>query len=109
MEYTVIPDKPVNSDGSRSLGLSYLFFDQNGNPLNAEYMMGAYGTEIDPIDGKQAFAISHDGNPLPETVTAITFVPRGQIERMENEPSNDYYLRVKDAADEDRCFTVELR
>ena len=109
VEYTVIPDKPVNSDGSQSLGLSYLFFDQDGNPLNAEYMMGAYGTEIDPIDGKQAFAISHDGNPLPETVTAITFVPRGQIERMENEPSNDYYLRVKEAADEDQCFTVELR
>lgn len=109
VEYTVIVDRTIDADGLTSLGLSYLFFDQNGNPLNSEYMMGAYGTEIDAIDNKKAFEITHDGNPLPETVTAITFVPRGQMERMENEPSNDYYLRVKEAAEEDRCFTVEIR
>lgn len=109
VEYTVITDQAIDADGSNSLGLSYIFFDQDGNPLDSTYMMDANGAEIDPIDGKQAFEISHDGNPLPETVTAITFVPRGQLERMDNESSIDYYLRVKEAADEDQCFTVEIR
>lgn len=49
IEYDAITDKSVNAE--ESLCLSYLFFAQDGNPLNAEYMMGAYGAEIDPIDG----------------------------------------------------------
>ena len=72
-------------------------------------MLSAYGREIDPIDGKRAFGFTHEGNPLPEAVTAITFVPRGQLERREGESSDDYALRVKAVADAEQCFTVEIQ
>lgn len=109
IEYDVITDKTANVNGLNSLGLAYVFFDQDGNALEPAYIQGAYGTEIEAPEGKQAWRITHDGNPLPETVTAITFVPRGQLERMENEPTQDYLLRVKTAADPAACFTVELK
>ena len=105
----MIPDDASGVTGSNMLGLSYLLFDQDGKPLNAAYMLSAYGREIDPIDGKRAFAFTHDGNPLSEAVTAITFVPRGQTEHREGDSSDDYALRVKAAADADRCFTVKIQ
>lgn len=105
IEYDVIADQSTAVNG---LGLAYIFFDQDGNLLEPDYILGASGTEIDAPEGKQAWNITHDGNPLPESVTAITFVPRGQLERMENEPTKDYLLRVREAADPAACFTVEL-
>ena len=108
IEYDVITEKTANVNGLNSLGVAYVFFDQDGNALEPAYIMGAYGTEIEAPEGKQAWRITHDGNPLPESVTSITFVPRGQLERMENEPTKDYLLRVKEAADPAACFTVEL-
>lgn len=109
LEYDVIPDDASGVTGLNALELSYLLFDQDGKPLNAAYMLSAYGRETDPIDGKRAFGFTHEGNPLPEAVTAITFVPRGQLERREGESSDDYALRVKAAADAEQCFTVEIQ
>ncbi len=109
VEYTVITDQPAGGDGRNGLEVSYLLFDQDGNILSTSYSIGTDGAPVEPVDGKQTFEISHAGNPLPETVTAITFVPRGNLKRMENEPSDDYYLRIKEATDEARCFTVDIR
>ena len=105
IEYDVIAEESAAVNG---LGLAYIFFDQDGNSLEPDYIFGAYGAEVEAPEGKQAWQIAHDGNPLPETVTAITFVPRGQLERMENEPTVNYLMRVKEAADPAACFTVEL-
>ncbi|MBQ8507143.1 MAG: DUF4179 domain-containing protein [Clostridia bacterium] len=108
IEYDVITDK-TDINGANGLGLAYIFLDQDGNLLEPAYIQGAYGNEFEAPAGKQAWHISHDGNPLPESVTSITFVPRGQLERRENEPTNDYLLRVKEAADPAQCFTIDLK
>lgn len=107
IEYDVISDA-ADISGLYGLDLSYIFFDQDGNSLEPEYIFGASGNEIEAPDGKQAWQIIHDGNPLPETITSITFVPRGNLERRENEATVDYLLRVKEAANPAACFTVEL-
>ena len=109
VEYDVVSDQSGDVNDMSSLSLSYVLFDQDGNALEPAYIQGAYGTEIEAPDGMRAWRITHDGNPLPESVTSITFVPRGQLERRENEATKDYLLRVREAADPAACFTVELK
>ena len=107
IEYDVL----TSSDASGILkdGLYYILFDQDGNPLTADYGIGMEGGETEPApDGRRTWNIVHSGNPIPEDVTAITFVPKGTLERMEMESSNDYFLRIKESTDANACFTVNL-
>ena len=53
------------------------------------------------------YLVSAFGNPVPEDVTAITFVPTAQLQRGE-ESSYDYYLRMRDEALPEQCFTIEI-
>ncbi len=107
IEYDVITGADVIS--ILKDGLYYILFDQNGNPLTADYYIGMEGGEKETLsDGRRVWNILHSGNPIPEDVNAITFVPKGTLERMEMEPSNDYFLRIREYADETACFTVAL-
>ena len=79
------------------------------HPLTADYYIGMEGGETEPMpDGRRVWNIIHSGNPIPEDVDAITFVPKGTLERREMESSNDYFLRIREYADETACFTVAL-
>lgn len=107
IEYDVL----TSSDASGILkdGLYYILFDQDGNPLTADYGIGMEGGETEPApDGRRTWNIVHSGNPIPEDVMSITFVPKGTLERMEMESSNDYFLRIRENTDENACFTVNL-
>lgn len=107
IEYDVL----TSSDASGILkdGLYYILFDQDGNPLTADYGICMEGGETEPApDGRRTWNIVHSGNPIPEDVTAITFVPKGTLERMEMESSNNYFLRIKESTDTNACFTVNL-
>lgn len=107
IEYDVVTDE--NAASILKDGLYYILFDQNGNPLTADYYIGMEGGEKEPMsDGRRVWNIVHSGNPIAEDVTAITFVPKGTLERMETEPSNNYFLRIKESADANTCFTVYL-
>ena len=109
IEYDVITEKDFGEGAILKEGLSYLLFDQNGKPLTSDYMIGMEGGKTqDTPDGKHIFNIIHSGNPIPESVTAITFVPKVNLERRDYEPSNDYFLRIKANTDEENCFTVYL-
>ena len=107
IEYDVITASNANS--ILKDGLSYILFDQNGNPLTADCYIGMEGGEKEALpDGRRVWNIIHSGNPIPEDVNAITFVPKGTLERMEMEASNDYFMRIKENADANACFTVNL-
>lgn len=107
IEYDIITD--ANADSILKDGLYYILFDQDGNPLTADYYIGMEGGEKEPLsDGRRVWNIVHSGNPIPEDVTAITFVPKGTLERMEMESSNNYFLRIKESTDANACFTVNL-
>ncbi|MBE5791149.1 MAG: DUF4179 domain-containing protein [Clostridiales bacterium] len=105
IEYDVITGADANS--ILKDGLHYILFDQNGNPLTADYYIGMEGGEKEPLsDGRRVWNILHSGNPIPEDVTQITFVPKGTLERMEMESSNNYFIRIKAATEPESCFTV---
>ncbi len=107
IEYDVITESGADVNSILKDGLYYILFDQNGNPLTADYYIGMEGGETEPLpDGRRVFNILHSGNPIPEDVNAITFVPKGTLERREMEPSNDYFNRIKAAAEPESCFTV---
>lgn len=109
IEYDVLTDRAHDASGILADGLYFILFDQNGRPLTSDYGIGMEGGETEPMaDGRRVWNILHSGNPIPENVTAITFVPKGTLKRLENEPSNEYFLRIKDNAAEDECFTVFL-
>ncbi len=109
IEYDVITDIRTDAFGILKDGLYYILFDQDGNPLTADYGIGMEGGETEPApDGRRTWNIVHSGNPIPEDVTAITFVPKGTLERMEMESSNDYFNRIKNASDPESCFTVYI-
>ena len=107
LEYEVITHKEFNYEGAAGNGVTYLLFDQNGNCLNADISLSMSCGQVNDRDGKHVFLVSASGNPIPETVTAITFVPTAQIQRGE-ESSNAYFQRMKEAADESQCFTIVL-
>lgn len=105
IEYNVITGE--NATSILKDGLYYILFDQNGNPLTADYYIGMEGGETEPLpDGRRVWNIIHSGNPIPENVNAITFVPKGTLERLDKESSNDYFNRIKAAAQPESCFTV---
>lgn len=107
IEYDVITD--ANTNSILKDGLYYILFDQNGTPLTADYSIGMEGGEKEPLsDGRRVWNILHSGNPIPEDVKQITFVPKGTLERQEMESSNDYFLRIWENADEQACFTIDL-
>lgn len=107
IEYDVITD--ANASSILKDGLYYILFDQNGNPLTGDCSIGMEGGEKEPLSsGKRAWNIVHSGNPIPEDVNSITFVPKGTLERMEMEASNDYFIRIKENTDINTCFTVHL-
>ena len=109
IEYDVITEKDFGEGAILKEGLYYILFDQNGNPLTSDYKIGMEGGKTqNTLDGKNVFTIVHSGNPIPESVTAITFVPKGNLERRDYEPSNDYFLRIKANTDAENCFTVYL-
>ena len=109
IEYDVITNSGTDAAGILKDGLYYILFDQDGKPLTADYYIGMEGGEEAPMpDGRRVWNIIHSGNPLPEDVTAITFVPKGTLERLDMEPSNDYFNRIKAAASPESCFTVFL-
>lgn len=86
-------------------GLGLVLLDQSGAPLNADY---ALSMSAQPVDGKNdLWRVSVGGNPLPESVTAITFVRPAALKRQQ-ESSNDYYRRMADAADPSCRFTIQL-
>ena len=107
IEYDVITDESASS--ILKDGLYYILFDQNGKPLTTDCGIGMEGGEAEPApDGRRVWNIVHSGNPIPEDATAITFVPKGTLERMEMESSNDYFNRIKNASDPESCFTVYI-
>lgn len=102
-------------------GYRYLLFDQDGNLLDADY---ALGPEIDTnmeyddaagawrlAEGEDApkLTVSVSGDPLPEEVTAVRFVPTREFKREEGESANTYYGRMASLADEADTFVIELK
>ena len=107
IEYEVITDKLFSEDGVSGNGITYLLFDQNGHPLNADCSLSMSAGQINDRDGKHVFLVSQYGNPIPDTVTSITFVPMMPLQRKE-ESSNSYYLRVRELSSPEQCFTIDL-
>ena len=109
IEYDVLTSSDTDENVILKNGLYYILFDQIGNPLTADCGIGMEGGEAEPApDGRRVWNIVHSGNPIPENVTAITFVPKGTLERKELESSNDYFNRIKNASDPESCFTVYI-
>ena len=108
VEYEVHTEKEFNASNAAANGVTYILFDQNGNPLNADYALSMSLQQLDDIDGKRAWKVALSGNPLPENMTAITFVPTAVLERNEGEASNAFFFRMAEQAVESQCFTVEI-
>ncbi len=109
IEYDVLTDPDTDANAILKDGLYYILFDQDGNPLTADCGIGMEGGETETApDGRRVWNILHSGNPIPEGVTSITFVPKGTLKRMDMEPSNDYFLRIRENTDKNACFTVVL-
>ena len=110
IRYEVLFDEPILLVGGWSFasGLRYLLFDQDGHLLNIDNALNM-SIESDG-DGEQEkrFIVTIDGNPLPETVSSIRFVPMYHLERHENEPSDVFYLRMAEMADAGAGFTVDI-
>lgn len=102
IEYTI---EAQRCDDAYLGGLGMILLDQNGAPLNADFALSMSAQPLDGDDGLWRITIS--GNPIPEDVTAVTFVKPAPLAR-ENESSNDYYLRMVAATDPAQRFTVEL-
>ena len=107
LEYEVITDKLFEEDGGIGNGISYLLFDQTGHPLNADCMLSMSMGQLNDREGRHVYLVSAFGNPIPEDVTAITFVPTAQLQFGE-ESAYEYYLRMRDEALPEQCFTVEI-
>lgn len=107
LEYEVITDKLLKEGGAGN-GVAYILFDQNGHPLNADCLLSMSGGQVQDREGRHAYLISVFGNPIPESVTSVTFVPTCDLERRQ-ESSNSYYLRMKQMASPEQCFTLEIR
>lgn len=102
IEYTI--EAQQDPDAFLS-GLGLVLLDQSGAPLNADY---ALSMSVQPVDAKNdLWRVSVSGNPLPESVTAITFVRPAALRRQQ-ESSNDYYRRMAEAADPSCRFTIQL-
>lgn len=108
VEYEVITDKIFDEDGVAGNGVTYILFDQNGHPLNSDCQLSMTCGQLNDREGRHVWSVSLFGNPLPESVTSITFVPTAQLQRGE-ESVNAYHLRMRDIAQPAQCFTVELK
>lgn len=109
LEYEVHTEKDFDESNIIGNGVTYILFDQDGNPLNAAYALGMGIQHLEDKAGKHVWHVNQSGNPLPETVTAITFVPTANLARQEGESSNAYFLRMRKQAEEGQCFTVTIR
>lgn len=105
VEYEVATDKEFDEANVIGNEITYILFDQDGHPLNADYMMSM---SCGLISNRNVWFVSLEGNPLPESISAITFVPTCSLERIEGEATNDCYLRMRQNADAAQCFTIVL-
>lgn len=109
VEYEVHTKKDFDESNIIGNGVTYILFDQDGNPLNEAYALGMDIQHLEDKAGKHVWHVNQSGNPLPETVTAITFVPTANLARQEGESSNAYFLRMRKQAEDGQCFTVAIR
>lgn len=120
IQYDIYPDA-LPTERNLLNGYRYLLFDQDGNLLDVDYALGLginTNMEFDDAVGAWRLAegedapqitVSVSGNPLPEEVTAIRFVPTGFLKREEGESSNAYYGRMAALADEADTFVIAFK
>ncbi len=97
-------------DGTYLDGLGLILLDQNNAPLNADYALSMSTTQMsdDGADRHGRWLVSISGMPLPEEVSAITFVKPAAPKR-QLESSNNYYQRMMETSDPAQRFTIELK
>ena len=108
IEYEVTTSQAFDETETVGAGVAYLLLDQAGNVLNVDYSLGMAGDYNQALEGKYVHKIVLNGNPLPETVTAITFAPMVNMQREAGESANAFYLRMAESARPEDCFTVKL-
>lgn len=108
IEYEVTTSQAFDETETVGAGVAYLLLDQAGNVLNVDYILGMAGDYNQALEGKYVHKIVLNGNPLPETVTAITFAPMVNMQREAGESANAFYLRMAESARPEDCFTVKL-
>lgn len=108
VEYEIITDKLLDEDNIVGNGVTYILFDQNGHPLNADYELSMSCGQLNDQNGAHVYRVTLDGHPLSEDVTAITFAPTAPLERMEGESTNAYFQRMLQASEESQRFTLPL-
>lgn len=114
IEYDLITAQPIDTETYGGQGLSLLIFDQDGNPLTEACSLDMYGLQMTDEDGNSVdgqgrtrWQITISGKPIPESVTALTFVEYLPLERIQ-ESSSDYFRRIADSAAPNQRFTLEL-
>lgn len=108
IEYEVESTKAFDEENILGNGITYILFDQDGNPLNADYALSMSCGQLNDRNGRSVWLVSLQGNPLPESISAVTFVPTCALERREGEATNAFYLRMKQSAETAQCFTIAL-
>lgn len=115
IEYDLITARPVDTETYGGHGVSLLVLDQNGESLSEKCALDMYGRQLadengDLVDeqGRTHWQITVSGNPLPESVTSLTFVDSQILRREEGESSGAYFRRILENSDLDNSFTVEM-